>query len=189
MAFGEPDEWLVGGEEIDCGGVVLRALATPGHTRGHVVFEDAAAGLLFTGDHVLPRITPSIAYERAPSPVSLHNYLGSLHLLLDRPDARLLPAHGAPQASTRQRARELVEHHEQRLNVVAALVQQGERTAYDIAAGMVWTRHERSLTDLGTVHAMTAVLEVAAHLEVLTSRGRVQKQPGGHRDEFTVPQS
>ena len=37
----------------------------PGHTSGHVVFHDAANAALFAGDHVLPRITPSIGIEPA----------------------------------------------------------------------------------------------------------------------------
>jgi glyoxylase-like metal-dependent hydrolase (beta-lactamase superfamily II) len=31
------------------------------------VFADHAAGLLFAGDHVLPRITPSIGFEPVPA--------------------------------------------------------------------------------------------------------------------------
>ena len=48
---------------IDVGGRVLDAVHTPGHTQGHFVFADRAAGLLFAGDHVLPTITPSIGFE------------------------------------------------------------------------------------------------------------------------------
>ncbi len=47
-------------------------IETPGHTRGHVVFSDPASRLLFTGDHVLPTITPSIGFE----PVATDNPLG-----------------------------------------------------------------------------------------------------------------
>ena len=36
---------------------------------------------------------------------------------------------------------------------------------------MRWTRHNKNLSQLGTVHAMTAVLEVRAHLEHLTHGG------------------
>src|SRR5215213_2768003 len=75
MPVGDPDVWLLGGEEIDCGGVTIVAHATPGHTRGHLVFEALTDGLLFTGDHVLPRITPSIGFERAPDDLPLRSYL------------------------------------------------------------------------------------------------------------------
>ena len=45
------------------GARVLEAVATPGHTKGHLVFHDLDAGLLFSGDHVLPTISPSIGFE------------------------------------------------------------------------------------------------------------------------------
>ena len=61
----KPDAWLDGTEEIEVGARTLRAIPTPGHTRGHLVFADLGHGLLFAGDHVLPHITPSIGFEPA----------------------------------------------------------------------------------------------------------------------------
>ena len=56
----------------------LEPLPTPGHTRGHLCFLDAAAELLFAGDHVLPHITPSIGFEPAGNRMALRDYLSSL---------------------------------------------------------------------------------------------------------------
>lgn len=186
MSFEPPTTWLDGGEQWDLGQVQLHAVATPGHTRGHVVFEDAAAGLYFTGDHILPRITPSIAYERQPDPMSLRSYLGSLRLFLHRPDGRQLPAHGAIQDSTRARAEEILEHHASRLTIIGDLVASGSTTAHDIALGMRWTRHDRTLTELGTVHAMAAILEVAAHLELLLRQGRLERTMVGGVERYSL---
>src|SRR5581483_6644699 len=61
----DPDRWLDDGTELDVRSMKLRAIHTPGHTRGHLVFHDAAASLLFAGDHVLPHITPTIGFEPA----------------------------------------------------------------------------------------------------------------------------
>ena len=49
------------GELIDVPGVALRAVWTPGHSPGHLCFHDETHGLLLTGDHVLPRITPNVS--------------------------------------------------------------------------------------------------------------------------------
>src|SRR5438477_6767561 len=65
-----PDRWLRGGP-IELRSRTLTAIHTPGHTRGHLVFFDADAGLMFTGDHVLPHITPSIGFELEPPPLPL----------------------------------------------------------------------------------------------------------------------
>lgn len=69
-------------------------ILTPGHTRGHVVFADHAAGVLFTGDHLLPDITPSLAMEPSRLTSPLRDYMDSLRVLLGVPAMRLLPAHG-----------------------------------------------------------------------------------------------
>ena len=73
--FEPPDEWIADGTVFQVGDRTLEAIATPGHTRGHVVFADRAAGVLFAGDHVLPHITPSVAFEVDPSRLGLRDYL------------------------------------------------------------------------------------------------------------------
>ena len=60
---------------IDLPGRTLRAIHTPGHTTGHVVFHDEAARLLFAGDHVLPHITPSIGFQPVITRQALSQYL------------------------------------------------------------------------------------------------------------------
>jgi glyoxylase-like metal-dependent hydrolase (beta-lactamase superfamily II) len=62
----DPDEWLEDGDIVRLESRVLRVIHTPGHTMGHVTFHDAEAGLLFSGDHVSPRITPSSGSSRWP---------------------------------------------------------------------------------------------------------------------------
>jgi glyoxylase-like metal-dependent hydrolase (beta-lactamase superfamily II) len=173
VPFTFPDRWLDNGEEIDCGVATITVRATPGHTRGHVVFEDSARGLIFTGDHLLPRITPSLAFERAPQQLPLRSYLDSLQLVLDLPDARMLPAHGATDRTTHERAEELLDHHGTRLQVVGDLVAAGRSRSVDVATEMRWTREELDLGALGPVHRMMAVLEVQAHLDLLEFRGLV----------------
>ena len=60
---------LIGhGDLVDAPGLRLRAVWTPGHSPGHLCFHDETHGLLLTGDHVLPRITPNISGgTRSPS--------------------------------------------------------------------------------------------------------------------------
>ena len=174
-----PDRWLDDGEKVAVGAHRVETRATPGHTRGHVVLRDEAAGALFAGDHVLPHITPSIGYERRPEPAPLRSYLASLRLVRDLPDALLLPAHGPVSRSVHTRVDELLSHHEQRLSVAADLLRSGATTAHQVAAGMSWTRRERKLDDLETEHAGLAVLEIAAHLDVLVDRGLAVAEDDG----------
>jgi glyoxylase-like metal-dependent hydrolase (beta-lactamase superfamily II) len=171
----EADRWLEDGDEIDCGGHSIVALHTPGHTRGHMVFHDPEDNLFFTGDHILPTITPAVALETDPESLPLVSYLRSLQLLADRADGRMLPAHGAVTASTALRAAELVAHHHDRLDQVAALVSEGSSTAAQVAHQMRWTRRDRALGELSPVNGMSAVNEVVQHLDVLVEQGRLVK--------------
>ncbi|MEU8346973.1 Glyoxylase, beta-lactamase superfamily II [Actinomadura meyerae] len=166
-----PDAWLDDGERVGLTARDLDVFATPGHTRGHIVLRDAAAGLLFAGDHILPHITPSIGLETEPEPKPLRSYLESLRLVRDMPDTLLLPAHGPVRPSVHTRVDELLEHHAERLDAAAAQVRAGRDTAFAVAEAMPWTRRRRSLADLDAFSRMLAVLEIEAHLDVLADRG------------------
>ena len=167
----EPDRWLSDGMVLPLSSRHLEAVSTPGHTQGHMVFYDVKNGLLFSGDHVLPHITPSIGFEGHPTPLPLRDYIGSLRKVRSRPDARMLPAHGPVCPSVHVRVDELIAHHDHRLDVVQGLVDDGHDTAYAIAGRMTWTRKERTLDELDLVNSMMAILETKAHLDVLVDRG------------------
>jgi len=168
-----PDDWLRDSEKIEHGGRTLDVVATPGHTRGHVVFHDTGSRLLFAGDHVLPTITPSIGFEPVLSDDPLGAFLGSLALMRSRPDARLLPAHGPVTGSTHARVDELIAHHGARLDETEAAIRGGAQTAPEAAAVLRWTRRGRELADLDPFNQMLAISETAAHLQLLAAQGRV----------------
>jgi glyoxylase-like metal-dependent hydrolase (beta-lactamase superfamily II) len=171
--FEPPDTWLHPGDVIPVDGRVLDVVPTPGHTRGHVVFHDVDGELLFAGDHVLPTITPSIAFEPVISPDPLGDYLRSLALVRARPDAVLLPAHGPTAPSVHRRIDELVAHHGARLEKTEMAVTSGADTAFDVAGRLRWTRRERLLSELDPFNQMLAVCETVAHLDLLVAQGRL----------------
>ena len=169
----DPDTWLDAGT-LRMVGRDVDVVPTPGHTKGHVVLHELAAEVMFTGDHVLPTITPSIGFELGDWELPLGQYLGSLELLLDRPDALMLPAHGAPGGSVHDRVRVLLAHHETRFDqTMSAVAMLGACTGAQVAASLGWTRRSRSLADLDTFNQMIAVCETMAHLDVLVERGAV----------------
>jgi glyoxylase-like metal-dependent hydrolase (beta-lactamase superfamily II) len=181
--YERPDEYLEDGTAIRIGERTVRAIATPGHTRGHLVFHDRTGGLLFAGDHVLPHITPSVAFEVDPNHLALRDYLASLRAVRALPDAMLLPAHGPAGASVHARVDELLDHHDTRLAVCAALLGPDPVTAYEVARRMDWTSRRRRLTELDPFNQMLAVLETALHLNLLVHRGRARTRDrdGVHR--------
>ena len=188
LQWSDPDRWLADGAVLDLPSRTLRAIHTPGHTRGHVVFHDEAGGTLFAGDHVLPHITPSIGFQPSISRMALRDYLGSLRLMLSLPDSRLLPAHGPVCDSTHDRVNELLAHHETRLEQTLAAAAAGPVTAFQAAAVIPWTRRQRKLADLDMMSQLLAVGETGAHLEVLVIRGQLVRHtsPDGI-DSYGLP--
>ncbi len=166
-----PDRWLPDGTDLPLQTRTLRVIATPGHTRGHVVFHDPEHDALFAGDHILPHITPSIAVEidRPRSP--LGDYLTSLQLIRALPDTRLLPAHGPVTDSVHVRIEELLAHHDERLTDSALAVDAGASTAFEVASALPWTRRKTRFADLDVINRVLAVHETVAHLRVLVDRG------------------
>lgn len=179
LGYEQPDQWIAPEQVFDLGTRTLAAVSTPGHTRGHVVFADSQAGLLFAGDHVLPHITPSLGFQEAPSAEPLREYLQSLNVVRRLPDMRLLPAHGPVSPSTHSRIDELIDHHAERLRIMADVVAAAPCTGYDVAQAIGWTRRNRKLADLDLMNQMLAICETVYHLDLLVAQEAVVSQTGG----------
>jgi glyoxylase-like metal-dependent hydrolase (beta-lactamase superfamily II) len=181
-----PDDWLEEGELVLDSGRKLSITETPGHTRGHVVFRDHSARLLFAGDHVLPTITPSIGFEPVLSPNPLGDFLSSLARVRQMPDALLLPAHGPVAPSVHARIDELVEHHGRRLDETLAAVASGADTAFEVASRLRWTRRGRTLDELDQFNQMLAISETGAHLALLVAQARMTRVVEGGVYRYAV---
>ncbi|MFD8868763.1 MBL fold metallo-hydrolase [Streptomyces sp. NPDC059590] len=180
-----PDRWL-GAGTLRFGHRELRVVPTPGHTKGHVVFLDEQRGLLFSGDHVLPHITPSIGFELAePGGRPLADYLNSLRLMTRYADARLLPAHGPVADSAHTRVAELLVHHDERLARSLAALGEDTLDAHEVAHKLAWTRRAVPFGELSAFNQMLAVNETAAHLDVLVLRGRATVAFAGGVNQYT----
>lgn len=167
----QPDAWLTAGP-LDIPGLHIEAVHTPGHTKGHMIFHDLDRNVTFTGDHVLPAITPSIGFELGDWDLPLARYMTSLTMMLDDADRTMLPSHGLTGGSVHRRCRQLLAHHELRLADTRAVVAGiGPSSGVDVAAGLTWTRRNRSFDELDDFNKMVATCETLAHLDVLVSQG------------------
>ena len=141
------------------------AVHTPGHTADHLCLYDAEEGLMITGDHVLPTITPHIsgfAADQAP----LTRFLDSLNRMHDFADVRLaMPAHGNPFTDLTGRAEHISEHHLERLDAIRKAADELEGGSVD--EYMKRTFSERSWGDM-------AASETYAHLDHLRDHGELQ---------------
>jgi glyoxylase-like metal-dependent hydrolase (beta-lactamase superfamily II) len=176
LDMAEPDRLLHDGDRLPIPGRDVRAVWTPGHTPGHLCLHDADAGVLLTGDHLLPRISPNIGVHRAQDGDPLTAYLQSLELVAGYAASEALPAHEYRFRRLDARARSLVDHHRQRCEeIVGALEVLGEATAWQVAAELTWSRGWPAL--YGMLRRM-ALGETIAHLHHLGTRGGLAHDHG-----------
>jgi glyoxylase-like metal-dependent hydrolase (beta-lactamase superfamily II) len=110
----EPARRVRSGDVMRLAGRDMFAVHTPGHTLDHLCIHDPEGGLVFTGDHVLPHITPYISGVAGGSNPLL-DYFASLERTAALPDVkRALPAHGVVIDEPQQRCQEIIDHHEER---------------------------------------------------------------------------
>jgi glyoxylase-like metal-dependent hydrolase (beta-lactamase superfamily II) len=171
-----PDRLLEDGDHADFPGWRMRAVHTPGHTPGHLCFAEEDTRLFFSGDHVLPRISPNISTNQAGAADPLRDYLESLRGVRDLDPAEVLPAHEWRFRGLDERVDELTAHHEARLaELLAAIRAHPESTPWQLAASLTWSRpwdqYERRMR-------IFAVTETDAHLRLLASRGLVTSSGG-----------
>ncbi|MCC7105634.1 MAG: MBL fold metallo-hydrolase [Chloroflexi bacterium] len=175
-AVPEPDQRLRGGEVIAHGPFRLRPVWTPGHTLGHLCYYEQTNRWLFTGDHVLPKISPHVGLYVHATGNPLLSYMDSLRLLNDYDVSLAIPAHGDPFPDLHHRLDELTAHHHERLTELEAVAGHGPATAWEIAGRAHWTHRKVSLRDLSPWHWRLALAETIAHLELLRAQGRITKR-------------
>ncbi|MEU9119381.1 MBL fold metallo-hydrolase [Streptomyces sp. NPDC048506] len=183
-----PDREITPGELLDLPGRRVRAIWTPGHTPGHVCLhleEEHPAGgrvdgfgRLFSGDHLLPGITPHIGLYEDPDDATVTDPLGDYLDSLERIDrlapAEVLPAHQHAFSDATGRVRELIAHHEERLSGLRALLRE-PLTPWQLAVAMEWNRPWEQIP-YGSRNI--AVSEAEAHLRRLLKQGHAERVPG-----------
>jgi glyoxylase-like metal-dependent hydrolase (beta-lactamase superfamily II) len=174
-----PDVYATDAATVELGSRSLRVVETRGHTRGHVSLLDEAHGVLFTGDHVLPHITPSIGVEPLNDGGALVEYIMSLSKVWGLPVTRVLPAHGPEFDDLSGRVDALLDHHATRLTACTDAVRTAERSAATVATMLPWTRRERRFDELDLFNRYLAVNESIAHLELLRTQGTISRREVG----------
>ncbi|MGA5900140.1 MBL fold metallo-hydrolase [Streptomyces venetus] len=181
-----PDRDIVPGELLDLPGRRLRAIWTPGHTPGHVCLhleethpaQLPGHGRLFSGDHLLPGITPHIGLYEDPDDTNvtdpLGDYLDSLERVGRLAPAEVLPAHQHPFPDATARVHELLTHHEARLTGLLTLLAE-PLTPWQLAERMEWNRPWAQIP-YGSRNI--AVSEAESHLRRLVKLGRAEAVPG-----------
>jgi glyoxylase-like metal-dependent hydrolase (beta-lactamase superfamily II) len=177
------------GEELG----YLRFLYTPGHAVDELCIS--LNGAVFTGDHVLPQITPHPTFKQTyPESIlgtipaehrergehyglacylkSLGKVLGLDHHTTVFPAHRLFN-HNRFHILNLRRAQDIVRHHVRRLERVIEVMEEGADTPAKVTEKLF---PPRKLTGGGFFAAMS---EVVSHLEVLADMGDIQVSKDG----------
>jgi glyoxylase-like metal-dependent hydrolase (beta-lactamase superfamily II) len=148
------------------------ALSTPGHTHDHLCMWSPEDGVILTGDHVLPTITPHIGGVLGGDPLA--NYLANLDKVAALDGVtKVLPAHGHPFDDLAARCEAIKEHHAHRLQQLV-----------DAAAQVGWAPVPRWSEFLFAPRSRgpMADSETVAHLDHLRLAQRAERRPieGGY---------
>ena len=164
------------GETVTIGGRAWTVITCGGHTTDHACLYCREAGVLISGDQVLPQISPIISvwwYKDGLSP--LPDYLEGLARLKALPeDTLVLPSHRQPFRGLHRRIDQLSRHHDDRLNDLRrGIAAHGSLSTVE-AAGILFPR------PLDPMNMLFAAGETIAHLEHLVRTGEVEKaEPTG----------
>jgi glyoxylase-like metal-dependent hydrolase (beta-lactamase superfamily II)/8-oxo-dGTP pyrophosphatase MutT (NUDIX family) len=166
------DRFIEEGDEIELAGnpaLTLRAMHTPGHTRGHLSFYEARTQALITGDNIVG--LGSVLID--PPEGNVRDYLASLEryrALLPRVKV-LFGGHGAAIAAPRAKIEEYIAHRLERERNILEAVAAGARSPQEIVA--------RVYTDVSPKAHALAERAVLAHLEKLEADNLVSRTTGG----------
>lgn len=164
-----PDVTVADGDEISLGpDRSLIVLHTPGHEPAHICVRDTQTGILFSGDHILPRISPVIMYDEDIGD-PLGEYMQSLNRLIQLGIALTYPAHGTLIERGDERAHQILLHHRRRLSDMVDLVRNDPSTAWSVM-------RESFRPNLDPVQARLAFLETVSHLVHLSLTGRLHTE-------------
>jgi glyoxylase-like metal-dependent hydrolase (beta-lactamase superfamily II) len=153
------------GDEVDGWSV----LHLPGHADGHIAL--LRDGVLIAGDTILGGITPAVGLYPLSRPDPLGDYLGSLRRIEELAPSVAFGGHGSVISAPVERAREIIEHHAERLALAEAALGAEPRTAYDVSLGLF-------PSELPPAQRRFALAESLAHLERLVLEDRAERVEG-----------
>jgi glyoxylase-like metal-dependent hydrolase (beta-lactamase superfamily II) len=157
-------------ERVNIGGREWRVITGQGHAPEHMCLYCPDLRVIFTGDHILPRITPIIGVQPLqPDENPLANYIQSFTKFEGLPaDVLALPAHNLPFRGLHTRLAHMRRHHRERLEEL-----------YDAASQPITARQGVdvlfSYRKLDSQDIRLATMETLSHAHYLVYEGRLKR--------------
>jgi glyoxylase-like metal-dependent hydrolase (beta-lactamase superfamily II) len=158
------------GDDMTIGGRTWRMIEGGGHSPEHACLYCEEAGVLISGDQVLPRISPIVGvWPQQPEAEPLGLFLDALARLRQLPaDTLVLPSHGLPFRGLHARIDQLTAHHVERLEKTLSACVEPANAVQVLRA--LFTR-ELDAHQLGF-----ATGETLAHLHHLMRKGSIIRE-------------
>lgn len=151
------------GERIQIGKYQYEIIFTPGHSEGLICFYNREKNVLFSTDHILPKITPNISYWFYGEKNPLQSFENSLHKIKQLDAEVVIPSHGDTFYGANERIDEIWNHHVERFSIILDSLKQ-PKSIFEVCE--ILFQRELSVYDY-----QFAVGETIAHLEYLREKG------------------
>jgi glyoxylase-like metal-dependent hydrolase (beta-lactamase superfamily II) len=163
--------------------VALEVHHMPGHTSGLLCLYDRRHRLLFSGDHLLEKVSPNPIIELGPAGEEgafrpLIAYLESIERVEAMEVDLVLPGHGAPFGQHRRVIDGLLEFQRRRQARVREALAGEPRSGYEVARAL--------FPAAGAADLFLVMSETIAHLEVLEAHGEVSRALEGETYRFAL---
>jgi len=162
---------LEDGDVLTIGGRDWRVVVGSGHSPEHACLYCSSLKVMLSGDQILPIITSNVSVlPTEPYANPLKVWMESHDKFLNTPaDTFVLPAHNLPFYGIRERLRELVGHHEDRMLAIEEHCMVQAATAKELLP-VLFSR------ELDPRQMMMALGEAIAHLHLLLLRNRIERE-------------
>ncbi len=167
----EPTHSLKDGERIEIPGFNLETIHTPGHCPDEVVYWQPETQIFFSGDHLLPHITPVCLLQiprsqDEPRPRSLMEYQASLTKVSPYPARVTYPSHGEPITDHLELIRSYNLSTDRRMLKISRILEKGGlMSPMDIAKALFPKAWQEQMVPV--------MSEVLGHCDILEEGGHV----------------
>jgi glyoxylase-like metal-dependent hydrolase (beta-lactamase superfamily II) len=182
-----PDHVLYSGEIIHTGIYDLEAIWTPGHSSGHICLYEPQNQFLFSGDHILPNISPNISYHILSGDNPLGDYIYSLNKLVNLTVSQIHPGHEYSFTDLKGRIKAILEHHRERENNILQLMDHNLHNSYELASRLKWDLRDLTWDQFPPMEKRLAITETLSHIEHMRWEGKLRKIIENNHVFYTLP--
>ena len=159
---------------------ILETLYCPGHTRGSMCFFDRKNSRLFSGDHLLQKITSNPVIEIQNRNVdhdyrSLSSYIRSLEMIGKMGIKMVLPGHGEPFPNPENQIGKIIRHHEIRQEEILRVLRADKKQLNNAHGATLFSITQRIFPDLKAWDIFLGLSEVHGHIKVSENKGLIKQ--------------